>query len=247
MFKINQSVEQMQDTDTFQFKGVSFAWGKGPGNVGIGASLSFDNVPEWFSDAHPGFRKGERASYVLPWCVIGFGKENTASEAFVEMRNWEMFFLQKGVWKKVNGSNYPSGAFYDKIGGNLTSGTDWNKRSPVKILKDHLFHGWTTFASVPANEVEAIACSVEMRTLDSNAEIVADIGADAYPANKKAERFAIPGIMINRPVHIGREWTFLSAVTFSNAGKQEPGGGITTGSFKNNPPKWTNLPGLKMD
>jgi hypothetical protein len=251
-FKIDQSIKQMRDLGAVPFAGVNYPWGKGPGNVGIGNSLSFDNVPPWFSSSYPGFHRGERASFVLPWCVIGFGKGNTKNEAKVEMRNWEMFFKQNGVWTKVVDINSPTGAFYDNVSGNLTSATegDWDGTLPIKILKNTLFHGWADFANVPSGEIEAIACSVEMRVVKDSGQrafVTANIGADPYPANKKLEGIPVVAIMLNAPVLIKTNWTFLSTVTFSDIANQEPGGGITTVDFRNNPPNWRNVAGLAIE
>lgn len=251
-FKIDQSIKQMRDLVSVPFDGVKFPWGKGPGNVGVGNSLSFDNVPSWFSSSYPNFHRGERASYVLPWFVIGFGIGNTKNETKVEIRNWEMFFRQNGVWTKVVDINTPTGAFYDKVSGNLTSATqgDWDGTIPIKILKNTLFHGWAEFANVPSGKIEAIACSAEMRLVKDSGKqaiVVADLGADPYPADKTLNGIPILAVMLNAPVLIKTNWTFLSAVTFSDVANQEPGGGITTENFRNNPPLWRNIDGLSTE
>ena len=251
-FKIEQSIKQMRDLAPVPFDGVNYPWGKGPGNVGIGNSLSFDNVPLWFSNSYPNFHHGERASFVLPWCVIGFGQGNTENEAKVEMRNWEMFFRQNGVWTKVVDINTPTGAFYGKVSDNLTSATegDWDGTLPIKISKNTLFHGWAEFANVPQGEIEAVACSVEMRVVKDSGKqaiVTANIGADVYAANKTLEGVPMVAIMINAPVLIKTDWTFLSTVTFSDVGNQEPGGGITSVDFRNNPPNWKNVSGLAIE
>lgn len=251
-FKIDQSIKQMRDLGPVPFDGVKFPWGKGPGNVGVGNSLSFDNVPAWFSTSYPNFHQGEQASFVLPWCVIGFGEGNTKNEAEVETRNWEMFYKQNGVWTKVVDINTPTGAFYDKVSGNLTSATqgDWDGTLPMKILKNTLFHGWAEFANVPSGKIEAIACSAEMRLVKDSGKqaiVVADLGADPYPADKTLNGIPIVAVMLNAPVLIKTNWTFLSAVTFSDVANQEPGGGITTDEFRNTPPHWRNIDGLAID
>ena len=77
--------------------------------------------------------------------------------------------------------------------------------------------------------------------------VTANLGVDPYPATKTLDGIPVVAVMLNAPVLIKTKWTFLSAVTFSDVANQEPGGGITTGDFRTNPPNWRNVAGLAIE
>ena len=248
-------VSDMTKLNDLVLKGVNpmYGFARGPGYVIMGNDPRGTNTPDWYKASYPWMNNGNYWNYLLPWFVQFEGEGNAATNTRIQMRYMKVFIKSRssGTWYKVNksdgvggilcpqGSNY----FHCPESGVLTVESPGTVSSlPVAA---HNLHGWWGGRElITGNDIAAVVVTIQARLVvgdpgrgddRAKAKYLIQVGADYYPTNGSAET-VLPAVGISRAKLLTNDWQPFSMSTFSDVGKQEPGGGITAAQMRADPP-----------
>ncbi len=231
-------------------------WYVGPGHVMIGNDPRLTNTPSWWKSYNPANVSSDYLRAMLPWVVIFDGVGNEAVNTRVQVRNFRAYYKSKanGQWVSLGSSAGVSGAVYGKsaLFGATTAEnnrTNGDGSSEIKPPADanYAWHGWWARNRVPIDPTDIAALFVTLQArlvVDdpklpddrAKARYLVQIGNDYYKDTSTTWKFIVPSAMTARSKRVTNDWQAFSATTFSDVGRQEPGGGITEAAFRADPP-----------
>ncbi|MFT4102330.1 MAG: hypothetical protein QM674_15080, partial [Burkholderiaceae bacterium] len=231
-------------------------WYVGPGHVMMGNDPRLTNTPSWWKASNAGRASGEYLRALLPWVVIFDGVGHDAVNTRVQIRNFRAYYQSRasGKWVAVGNSPGAAGAVYGKT--SLFGATTLEDRrvgadgsSEIKPPADvnYAWHGWWEKGRVPIDPTDIAALFVTLQArlvVDdpkrpddrAGARYLVQIGADYYKDTATSWTFVVPSAMTARSKRVTSDWQAFSATTFSDVGRQEPGGGISEAAFRAAPP-----------
>ena len=238
------------------YENMTSGWYVGPGYVMMGNDARLTNTPSWWKASNPGRATGDYLRATLPWVVIFDGVGHNASNTRVHIRNFRAYYKSKssGQWVSLGSSAGVGGAVYGKssLFGATTPEdrrTNADGSSEVKPPADvnYAWHGWWGRGRVEINPTDIAALFVTLQArlvVDdpklpddrAKARYLVQIGNDYYKDTSTTWKFIVPSAMTARSKRVTNDWQAFSATTFSDVGRQEPGGGITEAAFRADPP-----------
>jgi hypothetical protein len=227
-------------------KSWNYDWQKRPyvmmGNVPKGRN----DMPAWMG----GYGKNIWWERMGPWFIF-FEQENNQAYADVKLciHSLKCAFLVGGQWI------YPAlkgqlGGMGQAQGGNYFNGTkknityhEANGTLVIEPLQGVDYHGWVYAYDLPKPQhlIQAVAIQAEatMRTNNPNAKFGFMVSADYQLYADRTNTSVVPSVAQSgiRPL-INNERRVVTAITLSDTGVQDPGGGITKTHLRANPPVW---------
>jgi hypothetical protein len=237
------------------YEDKTVGWYVGPGYVVMGNIPNISNAPQDFQANNPNLA-GLQLKAILPLVVLFDGTANSATNTRAEMRNIQLIIKSKstkqwrviGVSAGLGGFNTPKTTLFN---GSVPEDKRTNADGSVQIKPPSdsrlTWHGWWNNGRtlIDSYDVEAVMITMQARlTVDNpslpddrdHAQLGIQIGADYYIDQNTSWQSINPAAMLSRTKRITKDWQAFNAMTFSNVGIQEPGGGITEASFRAAPP-----------
>ena len=248
-------ISDMSEMNDLPLVGVNPAYGfsQGPGFNIMGNNASGGGLPSWYAAAYPqmantGYWKG-----ILPWFVMFHGQGNGASNTRVQMRGLKLYVLSRSTnqWRQltsvndVGGEFCPQGSNYHSCTGGLAKQYEPDGGVSIKPRWGQDLHGWYgSRQAIQGWDIKAVFVTMQAKLVVDNpwladdrwrARYLLDVGADYYPEMANSSVF-LPGVGVSRAKLVKPDWQSFNFITLSDVGKQEPGGGISSGELWGNPP-----------
>jgi hypothetical protein len=231
-------------------------WYVGPGQNQMGNDPRTSNTPQWWRKAHKELVNDTYLKAMLPWAVIFDGAGHAATNTRVQLRDFRAYYKSRasGEWKSYGTSPGLSGFSTPKstlFNGTIPENKRTNADGSVEIAppasSGHAWHGWWDLGRVPIEptDIAAVFVTLQARLVVDDARKPDDrdkarlllwTGVDYYLDGKTNWTAPNPGAVASRSKRITSEWQAFNAMTFSDVGAQEPGGGITEAEFRRKPP-----------
>jgi hypothetical protein len=248
-------VSDMSELNDLPLLGVNpkYGFAKGPGYVVMGNDPRGVNTPDWHKKKYPHLINENYWNWLLPWFVHFEGVGNQATNVRIQMRSLKVFAKSKasGQWRQVNksevagaimcphGSNYyhceREGPLREEASGGVSA----------RPANGFNYHGWWgSREKIDGSDLAAIMVTLQARLIPDNvdlpddrpkAKLMMQVGADYYRSDAKADT-VLPAVGLSRVRLLSSQWQSYSMTTFSDVGKQEPGGGISEKAFREDPP-----------
>jgi hypothetical protein len=254
---IINDMKLMNDT---QLAGIpsNYGWSRGPGYVMMGNTPRGTNTPSWWKVNNQRYKNDAWWNAVLPWFVVFDGVGNQARNTRVQVRDMKIYMKSKrsGSWKLLNhspgvgGENYPKSLQGDNVS---TPDTRLESDGSTSIMPpggSMVFHGWGGgFSDIEGSDVAAMFMTLQARLVKDNAggsddrssaKYLIHVGGDYYPnrstrVSDLAPAYYFPGIGVSRAKLVTNDWQAFNFATI-DAGVQDPGGGLSEGELRSNPP-----------
>lgn len=237
------------------FEDRTAGWAVGPGYNLMGNIPNTDNTPWYFKQPHPD-RLGQTLRAILPLLVLFDGSAHSATNTRVHFRNMRLYIKSRSTQQWVSYGVSPGVSGYNTQKTSLFAGSEAedkriNADGSVEIKppvnQALAWHGWWNLGrvSIQPNDIEAVFVTLQARLTVDNPALADDraaaqlgihVGADYYLDPSTSWDVIIPAVALSRTKRITNSWQAFSAMTFSDVGVQEPGGGITQAAFRAAPP-----------
>jgi hypothetical protein len=237
------------------YEGNSVGWYVGPGYVVMGNNPNTNNTPSFFKAANPNLL-GIELKAILPLVVIFDGTSNSATNTRVQMKNIKLIIKSKSTqqWRVIavsaglGGFNTPKSTLF---GGSDPENKRIDADGSVEVKPPTnpglAWHGWWNNGrmAIDPYDIDAVFITMQARLTVDDASLADDrdssqfgiqIGADYYIDTNTAWQVINPSAMLSRTKRVTKDWQAFNAMTFSDVGIQEPGGGISEAAFRASPP-----------
>ena len=202
------------------------------------------NTADWFSGGRhlfPGWWQS-----IIAWLVLAEAVGNAGAPR-LNLRRLRLWLMMQDAWTQIIDAD-KFGGHRQRQNGNYYGGSmtpDWRTEDDgsvsMSLIAGLNWHGYSGVAKLPdPSAIQAVHAKIDGRLIGDPDEIarsrwMLDCAADYYP-NGAAPDVVAPAVAISRGRLLTDEWQTISMTTFSDAGVQDPGGGITTADFRSNPP-----------
>lgn len=252
---VDTIVADMSRTNDATLKGVNpnYGWARGPGYNYMGNDPRWVNTPNWWKSSNPNYYTSGYWPFILPWLVMFEGDGNGSSNSRIQVRNLKLYIKSKstGAWNLVSSANdfggyaCPQSSSYYACNGPQDMRAEADGGMSVRAIAGYNFHGWFGGRkAISGGDIAAVHVTMQARVIVNNAAQADDrskaqylmhVGADYYPIDGTAGTI-VPAVAISRAKQLSTSWQSISMATLTDAGIQEPGGGISTSELRASPP-----------
>jgi hypothetical protein len=246
----------MNDLPLRGYEDRTVGWYVGPGYNQMGNDPRTTNTAAWFKQTHPELIDRRWLRALLPWIVILDGRGHAAANVRVHLRDIRAFVRsrRRGEWLALGHSPGASGHATPKrtlFGGSLGEDARALADGSVAIKPPadprYAWHGWwrSGRVGIEPTDIAAVFVTVQARLVVDDphepddrdaARLLLQVGADYYPDARTNWTVPAPAVATSRSKCIRRHWQAFNVMTFSDVGRQDPGGGITEAEFRAVPP-----------